>query len=224
MNQEKIGTFISECRKQKNFTQEQLANILGVSNRTISKWENGNCMPDYSILPLLCETLDITINELLSGEKLTEENYQKKLEENLILNIAELKRKTKKTFSFILKLIGALFLIFIALSLIEKAYHNYAYHQSFLSSEELNIKLCLEENDIMKITIAAKDNLPIMVESSFAVQKNELIYIPYRIRKKNYMESFPSSHTFNIQTAVKTIKIANQIVYKPGTIIEQCQN
>ena len=164
------------------------------------------------------------INELLSGEKIKQEDYQKKLEENLIINIGELKTKTKKTFSFILKLIGALFLIFIALSLIEKIYHNYAYHQSFLSYEKLNIKLCLEENDIMKITIDAKDNLPIMVESSFAVQKNELIYIPYRIRKKNYMENFPSSHTFNIQTAVKTIKIANQIIYKKGQTLNQCQN
>lgn len=224
MNQEKIGAFISECRKQKGLTQEQVAEVLGVSNRTISKWENGNCMPDYSVLPLLAQTLDITINELLSGEKIKQEDYQKKLEENLIINIGELKRKTQKTFSFILKLIGALFLIFIALSLIEKAYHNYSYHQSVLSSKELNIKLCLEENDIMKITIDAKDNLPIMIESSFAVQKNELIYIPYRIRKKNYMENFPSSHTFNIQTAVKTIKIANQIIYKKGQTLNQCQN
>lgn len=92
MNQKQIGKFIAECRKDKNLTQEELASILGVSNRTISKWETGVCMPDYSILPLLRETLGVSINELLSGEKINEDNYQIKLEENLVINIVKLKK------------------------------------------------------------------------------------------------------------------------------------
>ena len=73
MNQEKIGKFISECRKEKQLTQEQLAVQLGVTSKSISKWENGNCLPDASKYKSLCEMLGITVNELFSGERLSSE-------------------------------------------------------------------------------------------------------------------------------------------------------
>ena len=69
MDQIKIGKFIANCRKDKNLTQSDLAELLGVSNRTISKWETGRGMPDLSMFKLLCDNLDITYNELLNGEK-----------------------------------------------------------------------------------------------------------------------------------------------------------
>ena len=87
MNQEKIGKFILECRKKKNMTQSELAEKLGVSDRTVGNWENGRNMPDLSLFKPLCEELEISINELLSGEKLKEEVYQEKLEENIINTI-----------------------------------------------------------------------------------------------------------------------------------------
>ncbi len=68
MNQLVIGKYISLKRKQKNMTQEQLAEKLGVSNKTISKWETGKCMPDYSIIKNLCDELEITVAELFDGE------------------------------------------------------------------------------------------------------------------------------------------------------------
>lgn len=68
MNQLATGKFIALKRKQKNLTQEQLAKKLGVSNKTISKWETGKCMPDYSVVKSLCEELEITVAELLDGE------------------------------------------------------------------------------------------------------------------------------------------------------------
>ena len=73
MNQEKIGKFIAECRKEKKITQEQLAVQLGVTSKSISKWENGNCLPDASKYKSLCEILGITVNELFSGERLSSE-------------------------------------------------------------------------------------------------------------------------------------------------------
>ena len=73
MNQEKIGKFISECRKEKQLTQEQLAVQLGVTSKSISKWETGNCLPDASKYKPLCEILGITVNELFSGERLSSE-------------------------------------------------------------------------------------------------------------------------------------------------------
>ena len=69
MEQQNIGKFICAKRKEKNLTQEQLAEKLGVSNKTISKWENGKCMPDYAVVELLCEVLEITIAELLAGKE-----------------------------------------------------------------------------------------------------------------------------------------------------------
>lgn len=68
MNQTTIGSYIAQKRRTKNLTQEQLAEKLGVSNKTISKWENGKCMPDYSIIQTLCDALGVTIPELMDGE------------------------------------------------------------------------------------------------------------------------------------------------------------
>lgn len=84
MNQQKIGKFIASCRKEKKLTQAVLAEKLGITDRAVSKWETGKCMPDISLIPELCEALEININELLSGERLNMMNYQKMAEENLI--------------------------------------------------------------------------------------------------------------------------------------------
>ena len=73
MNQEKIGKFISECRREKQITQEQLAEQLGVTSKSVSKWETGNCLPDASKYKPLCKILGITFNELFSGERLNSE-------------------------------------------------------------------------------------------------------------------------------------------------------
>ncbi len=95
MDQLKIGKFIAECRKLKNLTQIQLAEKLGITDKAISKWERGIAMPDSSIMLELCDILSITVNELLSGEKINmEDNNQKK--EQLLLDMAkELERKNK---------------------------------------------------------------------------------------------------------------------------------
>ena len=84
MDQVKIGKFIAECRKNKNLTQFQLAEKLNITDRAISKWETGKGMPDSSIMLELCNELDITVNELLSGEVIKMENYNRKAEENLL--------------------------------------------------------------------------------------------------------------------------------------------
>lgn len=89
MNQTETGKFIAKCRKEKKLTQGQLAEKLNITDRAVSKWETGKNMPDSSIMLELCEILGITVNELLSGEKVDMEGYEKKADENLIA----LKRK-----------------------------------------------------------------------------------------------------------------------------------
>ncbi len=96
MNQEKIGKFIASVRKEKNITQNELAEKLGVSDRTIGNWENGRNMPDVSLFKPLCENLDITLNDLLSGEKVVDNCYHERLEENIINAIDYSNKKIEK--------------------------------------------------------------------------------------------------------------------------------
>ncbi len=84
MDQIKIGKFIKERRNLKNITQSELASILGITDKAISKWENGICMPDVGTIPEICKILDITVNDLFSGEIVKMKDYDKKLEENLL--------------------------------------------------------------------------------------------------------------------------------------------
>ena len=84
MNQEVIGSFIAKCRKEKGLTQMQLAEKLNITNRGVSKWETGKSIPDISVMPELCEIFDITVNELLSGERIDKEDYVMKAENNFL--------------------------------------------------------------------------------------------------------------------------------------------
>ena len=97
MNQEKIGKFILELRKEKNMTQQELADKIGVTDRAISKWENGRGMPDLSLMKPLCQKLGISINELISGEKIDKKEYQNKFEENVLNTINYSQKQIKKT-------------------------------------------------------------------------------------------------------------------------------
>ena len=96
MNQIITGQFIKECRKEKGLTQEQLAEKLSVSPKTVSKWECGNGMPDVSLMLPLCNELGISVNELLSGCRIDGSDYQQKAEENLLAALKERNENKKK--------------------------------------------------------------------------------------------------------------------------------
>lgn len=96
MNQVKIGKFITERRRGVNLTQMQLAEKMNVTDRAVSKWETGKAMPDSSIMLDLCKILGITVNDLLSGEVVTVENYDKELERNLLEVVKEKERADRQ--------------------------------------------------------------------------------------------------------------------------------
>lgn len=96
MNQVKIGKFIAERRRGANLTQMQLAEKMNVTDRAVSKWETGKALPDSSIMLDLCKTLGITVNDLLSGEVVTVENYDKELEKNLIEVVKQKERADRQ--------------------------------------------------------------------------------------------------------------------------------
>ena len=111
MNQEKIGKFIAQCRKDKKMTQSELAEKLNVTDRSVSNWENGRNMPDLSLFKPICDELGVTINELLSGERLKKEKYQEKFEENMINTIDYSTRKinfVRNNLGIVLVIIGIL--------------------------------------------------------------------------------------------------------------------
>lgn len=84
MNQEKIGKFVSECRKNKNMTQQELADKLSVSKNAVSKWERGLNLPDASLMPELCKILSISLNDLFSGKKIPDNKYKEIADNNLL--------------------------------------------------------------------------------------------------------------------------------------------
>lgn len=96
MDQIKIGRFIAERRKLKNLTQAQLAERLNITDRAVSKWENGRSLPDSSIMLELCEMLEITVNDLLCGEVVSMDEYNKDLEKNLLEMVKEKEKSDKQ--------------------------------------------------------------------------------------------------------------------------------
>lgn len=140
MNQEKIGKFITTCRKEKNLTQEELAEKLNVSNKSVSRWENGKNMPDYSVLNDLCNILDININELLSGEKDNKETI-----ENLDMILKEYyKMKKQKERLKVLVIVGTVVLSQILLVVFTVLILNYEYDNRL--HQTTNIK---DYNDVI---------------------------------------------------------------------------
>ena len=109
MNQLTIGKFIAQKRKEKNLTQEQLAEKLGVSNKTVSKWETGKCMPDYSIVQPLCKELGITVAELMDGEVGEEKSVRTYDEEqimDLLKRTQDLEKQRTVLFGVVLVIMG----------------------------------------------------------------------------------------------------------------------
>lgn len=115
MNQKRIGEFISKLRKEKEMTQVELANHLGVTDRAISKWENGRGLPDLSLIRELCDILGISINELLNGEKIKKEEYKKVSDNNLINTLEYGKQELKKRNKVSILIISIVMLITLTL-------------------------------------------------------------------------------------------------------------
>lgn len=102
MDQKRIGAFIAQLRKEKAWTQAQLGEKMGVTNKTISRWENGNYLPDLSLLQSLCTLLEVNVNELLCGQRLAGDDFRQKADHMLVSSLTRektlLKRKRIRDF------------------------------------------------------------------------------------------------------------------------------
>ena len=153
MDQIKIGKFIAECRKKNNLTQMQLAEKLNITDRAISKWENGKGMPDSSIMLDLCNELKISVNELLSGEVIEMDAYNEKLEQNLV-DMVKQKEEADKRLLTIEIVIGVLIsMVFFVLIFIA----------SFVEME-----------DWLRITLIVTGFIPFLIMIPFAIKIEQI--------------------------------------------------
>lgn len=151
MDQKKIGKFIQDTRKKQNLTQEELAEKLGVSNRSVSRWECGRNMPDVSLYKPLCEILNITVNDLVRGEVITQEEYKQKTEENVI-NVMEkvnnLQKKKKILISIIILIIGLIIVFLLCLTLPSEIGNTLRYDNRVITCEFNDTQFIYKVNGI----------------------------------------------------------------------------
>lgn len=145
MDQIKVGSFIAQCRKEKNLTQMQLAEKLNMSNKSISKWETGRGMPDVSIMIELCEILGITVNELLSGQHLKKEDFNVKANENIIYMARESEKNKKRNKKTII-IFSTLIIIFILFMIVR---YFYITLETTIEYDDRLIKCEINEDEIV---------------------------------------------------------------------------
>ncbi len=168
MDQIKIGLFIKSERRRKGLTQRALADMLGVSDKAVSKWETGSGLPDVSLMMPLCEILEISVNELLSAEHLDQDQYRKRAEEN-IMSMIEKKQKEAKRFV-------TLSYIFIAISLI--ASFGVMFLAGLAEMEDwvrILLVICAMVNLILAVAVGATVEMKI---GSFECTKCGALFIP----------------------------------------------
>lgn len=153
MNQVKIGKFIAEKRKEKKLTQQQLAEKLGVSDRAISNWENGKNMPDISLFPIISKELDVTVNDLMSGEKVDKKNYQEKFEENIIYTIDKTVKKENRILKIILWSIFAFVFLSVMYVSIESVYLHSDMDSTPLIKKRYAVDIHADDNEYFEQTI-----------------------------------------------------------------------
>ena len=149
MDQIKIGKFIAERRKKTGLTQMQLGEMLGITDRAVSKWENGRSLPDSSIMLELCRILEITVNDLLCGEVITVDNYKEKLEKNMLEMVKQKEENDKKLLSVEI-LIGVLSIIILL---------GFTFAASFFQME-----------DWLRIVLIVGGFIPCLVGIGFAIR------------------------------------------------------
>lgn len=172
MDQEKIGKFIANLRKERKITQQELADKLGVSEKTISNWENGRNMPDMSLYKPLCEEFGITINDLMSGEIVNKEEYQEKFEENVIGAIDNVELKNKyyiRLRYYLIILFSITVLIIIGIAIYNHVYfiQEYDKEKYFITTDENGYKIVAQDACLSDIEY---------IVTSFKNDKNNKIY------------------------------------------------
>ena len=192
MDQVKIGNFIKECRKAKKLTQIQLAIKIGVSEKTISKWECGNGFPDAPLMQPLCKALGITANELLSGKYLNNDNDYQKLAENNLINLKQLHEKTIK---FLLTLEIVIGILSVILMIVIVSRTREIDHLDKLKASLLSLELSKPVGGIV-VNINSQRTNTILGKHDYLLYGERFIYakiddISYKVNYKSFFQVNP---------------------------------
>ena len=219
MNQEKIGKFIAQCRKEKNLTQIQLAEKLNISDKAVSKWETGRGMPDSSIMLQLCNYLEINVNELLSGEHLKDTQYEEKANENII-NIVKEADRSKKTKNMIIIVLAILLFIFLMIKISIAIYNNI---EISLDYDDSLIK-CEIENDNIICTFNGSSLVSLSSEA-INTDTETLIFITGKMLLQNKIRShFETWHSMAQLNNGESPTFNSQIIIDKNKNIENCKD
>ncbi len=219
MNQEKIGKFIAECRKEKNLTQVQLAEKLNMSYKSISKWETGRGMPDSSIMLELCNYLGINVNELLSGEHLKEQEYQEKANENII-SIAKEFDKNRKIKNRIIVVTVVIFLCLLLIFITNIAYKNI---ETSVKYDDRLIECKIENDNI----ICSFNGSSLVILSSQKINTDEetLIFVNGKMLLQNKIRShFETWDSMAQLNNGDNYHFNSEIIINKNTDIKNCKD
>ncbi len=200
MNQEKIGKFIAERRKAKKLSQKELAEKLKVTDRSISNWENGKNMPDLALFKPLCDELEISLNDLMSGEIVQKEKYQEKFEENVVSAISKVRTKNRFLWLYLI-IIGIILLFLLSLTILE-----YNFKQSY---DEKNMFLINEENNEFLTFHTSYDGKINYVVTKYLEEGQEvgLIFINYESNIINLLKKDNKNCLFNHNIDLKNYNL-----------------
>ena len=203
MDQIKIGKFIAEMRKEQNLTQIDLAERLGISNKTISKWECGNGMPDYAVMEKLCDVLRINVNELLSGERLPLQEYSRKAEENMMSLMQEssenYKRDIREWFEYLIGISVLILVMWLTIIM----WGGFAAVQYFI--------------DIPTVTYVLV--LTVLVMSMTGVLKDFMKAFPLAMKKVSSTEVYQLKKSLiAVKTAMVTINVVAVLSFVIGIV------
>jgi len=191
----KIGRFIAECRKEKGLTQSQLAEMLNITDKAVSKWETGKGLPDVSIMIELCNILGINVNELLSGERLSEDNYQEKANENIMsmIKVADKNKRIKNKTILICVIIMVIFLICrLAIGIYQSIEIGVKYDERIMKCEITENNIIYEINGL---TVIGAEHIEINTETETLVFFTNKMLLQNKIR--SHWESWESFAQLN---------------------------
>ena len=228
MDQIKIGEFIAKLRKSKNMTQQDLADKLNVTDRAVSNWENGRRMPDVSLFKPLCETLGITVNELINGEKISHKKIKSKSEEILIKTLKKQKKVKKKSNKIIISLLIISLCLIIVIFFISRGNSNL-----YPKIDLFNFTIQQSDSDkpyILEHQLKDNDRNVFYYGLDFAVfcEKNERCYQVNTALKNNQITLEEFQQYLNKQVEYENYEIINfwdggtRVYYKGGMQIMFC--
>lgn len=227
MNQQKIGKFIFKLRKEKGLTQAELAEKLGVTDRSVSNWENGKCMPDLSLFIPISKEFGITINDLMSGEIIDKKNYQEKMEYNFFNTFITLKKEINKHLKKIVIINIALFLG-IAFGIVSFLLINeYKQKPIYLNYNKIDFKMCDYNDEYYKVNIKTNfDDLGIHINQLKDYTNKTLTIKAYRTKEENKNKDLLNDYGYNNQLLEKSIEkiyYGSRLIWTTSAKIDRCK-